>query len=137
MQVLKAEEGYRFSEEYQAKYTACGDDYEQYKAVTLELQRRALADCGIYDPESLDVLHNMRHDFANDEEVLNLVVYHRTDTCFFTPTTPHDEPLYNLEGRLSPLFHHIAEQQQALDPSARDPDAWQNVPVVLVAGSLT
>lgn len=63
-------------------YDECGDDTDKIAKVTLDIQKKALAECGVTDPRGIIALHNMRHDYQGDNEVLNLAVYHRTDTCY-------------------------------------------------------
>lgn len=52
------------------------------REVTLSVQKRALADCGITDPRGLIVLHNIRTDYEWDEWMMDIPVYVRTDRFF-------------------------------------------------------
>ena len=132
MQILTKEDAYRFSEEYQQRYTDCGDDIDAIEAITFDIQSRALADCGITSPEGLTVLHNMRHDYADDTEMLNLAVYARHDHCFKSPTAPANVLIHDLTGAPVQLFDFFRQ----LDTRA-NLDNQTHTPVVLVAGSLT
>ena len=130
MILLKREEALRFSPETQRKYTECGDDCDKIAEVTLDLQKRVLTEWGVpaeHLSEAMKALHNVRVDYQNDDEVLNISVYHRADHCFGTPSTVENCLLYSLRGEQVFLFDLLAKKDHELEEK----------PLVLVAGSLT
>lgn len=119
MKVLRREDELRFSEETQERYSnrakVSGNEFmEQIKRVTEELQLQALRDCGVRSEdleEALKAVRNFRHDYRDDEEVLQLSVYGRHDICKRGSLRPGqqvpDVPVYSLEGREMRLVDNI------------------------------
>eukprot|EP01122_Echinamoeba_exundans_P008569 TRINITY_DN2864_c0_g1_i1.p1 TRINITY_DN2864_c0_g1~~TRINITY_DN2864_c0_g1_i1.p1 ORF type:complete len:158 (+),score=27.35 TRINITY_DN2864_c0_g1_i1:51-524(+) len=128
MKILRTEDHYRFCQEYQDKYTACGDDLDKIAEVTKELQLRALRDYGYTQDDAIVALNNMRFNYENDDEVRNLAVYHRTDICFnwkgLRPRkTAPNAKIYDLKGNQTTVYDMFINSGKES--------------MVLVAGSIT
>jgi hypothetical protein len=78
--------------------------------VTKEIQVRALKECGYTSPLALAGLNNMRFDYRDDDEVRNLAVYHRTDTCFDwhrrADNRAINSKLYDLDGNITGVHEY-------------------------------
>jgi len=137
IKVLKYEDNLRLHDpDIQKKYTECGDDSEKFSDVTHDLQKKALLDCGI-GPENLSeallALRNMRIDYENDDEILELAVYHRVDKCFdsnlcngYILDSCCDSVLMGLDGKPTTLFSYYKQ----VDPN-------RTKPFVIFSGSVT
>eukprot|EP01122_Echinamoeba_exundans_P001997 TRINITY_DN11965_c0_g1_i1.p2 TRINITY_DN11965_c0_g1~~TRINITY_DN11965_c0_g1_i1.p2 ORF type:complete len:166 (-),score=19.86 TRINITY_DN11965_c0_g1_i1:627-1124(-) len=104
--ILIVEEELRFSQEAQDMYTACGDDVDKINQVSISLQRRALAACGITDPRGLDVLHNIRVDYEF-EDWLDTAVYIRTDKFLGIHDLSTGQPIPNYPQAFPTKVHHL------------------------------
>ncbi|KAL6074288.1 hypothetical protein QOT17_004319 [Balamuthia mandrillaris] len=138
--ILKLEEQYRFSEEYQQMYTEAGDSLDRLEEITEELQRRALQENGIaiedheagkngQIPNALKAYRSIRGRLRHDEEISQLVVYMREDrskrgTLAKGDIAP-DAELLTLDGEETTLYSIM---EQRVDNTR---------PLVILAGSVS
>jgi len=137
MKILRREDDLRLRDpEMQKLYTECGDDTDKIAEITNYIQEVVLLENGVQQrdmPEALRALRNMRIDYENDFEVLNLAIYHRVDKCFEGDLTmgctldqTYDSKLIGLDGKETSLFSYYKE----VDPELTKP-------FVIFSGSIT
>lgn len=134
MEILRREDELRMSSETQRLYSTKlpGNDYMAHiRDVTIDLQKRAILDCGVPEEEveyALEILHSHRYYYNDDPEVLQLSVYGRYDKCFDNTKvarlmTSTDIPLHTLEGNTVTLGSTLYEMS---GPSERL-EHWQSL----------
>jgi len=131
VEILKLEDSYRSSEEYQTKYSQ-QDDLSRYRDVTLEIQNRALLETGLTEAEletGLQELWSTRGSYEDDDEVNSLTVYQRKDRSRagdLSNTSPvPNAPLRTLAGEETDLKTYCA--------SLKNP----HLPLFLIGGSVS
>jgi len=116
IKILKREDVLRFSDEIQQQYTMAGEDIKQIEAVTIDLQKKALAEFGFTDPEALVALHNVRFYYQTDPEINQITVYMRKDRCIsgnlYNGCSAPNTKLLSLKGEPTTLF----EYKNSIDP---------------------
>ena len=75
--MLRADHTYRLSDEYQARYAACGDCSSTKERVTTAIQRRVVREAGFTgaEAEGLDLLRSAMALFPGDQELIDSAFY--------------------------------------------------------------
>jgi len=131
IEVLKLEDIYRSSPEYQAKYSQ-KDELSWYRDVTIELQKRALLETGLDESDittGLSELWDARGRWQNDPEINQLTVYQRKDRSvrgiLWKDSEVPNVPLYTMSLELTSMSKYCA--------SVKDPQ----LPMFLIGGSVS
>jgi len=124
--ILIREDQLRASEEFQKEYSA-NDDLGWLRDVTIRIQKQALSENGIEDPNGLTVLRNARFEFKDDPSMNNLTVYMRQDRSKSGTLNVHDMApnafLCSLDGTDTTLFDYMK--------------SIGDLPLIILAGSAT
>jgi len=132
MEILKLEDTYRASREYQDMYSK-KDDLAWFKEVTIEIQKRALLETGLEIEnlqQGLDALWRARGDFHSDPAINQLTVYQRKDRSragsMFDGCLVPNVPLQTFDGTFTDLKTYC-------NSNFKNPD----LPLFLISGSVS
>jgi len=114
IEILKLEDKYRSSAEYQNKYSE-KDELSWYRDVTVEIQTRALRETGLKPheiPTGLLELWSARGRFDDDPDVNSLTVYQRKDRSrrgnLYQDSPAPNVPLYSMDLKLTSLHGYCS-----------------------------
>jgi len=131
IQIMKLEDTYRSSEEFQQKYSE-KDDLAWFRDVTIEIQKRAILFSGFDEgriEEGLKALWMARGVYAEDEEINQLTVYQRKDRSragnLINGSPMPNVPLQTLLGTVTDLKTYCANLKQP------------ELPLFIISGSIT